>query len=178
MLKTPVSGSDHRQGSANALITLVEFGDYECPYCKDAYWLVKELKVNYLEQLQLVFRNFPLTNIHSHALTAAITAEFAGAQGLFWDAHDELYENQSPLSWALFETIVIKVNLSPADLRKAVDERLFNPRIQADFNSGVRSGVNGTPCFYLNSVRYDGPIGLSEMSNAIESILGSTHVRA
>lgn len=170
-LKIPVSGSDHRQGATHPKVTLVEFGDYECPYCGEAYWVMKGLHSQYSEQLEIVFRHFPLTSVHTHALQAAITVEFAGSHGVFWQAHNALYENQRRLSWTLFEEIIVELNLSPADLKRAMEERTYNGRIQADFNGGVRSGVNGTPSFFFNGIRYDGSPDEASMSDAIDFLL-------
>lgn len=167
-LKVPVSANDHRQGSAHATVTLVEFGDYECPYCGLAYWVVKKLQQQLGEDLLLVFRNFPLTTAHPHALGAAVTAEFAGSRGLFWEAHDELYENQDRLGLALYGAIALKHRLSSDELVLAIQNDTYLPKIQSDFNGGVRSGVNGTPAFYIDGIRYDGPPEFPEMIRAIE----------
>ncbi|MCS5517353.1 thioredoxin domain-containing protein [Pseudomonas qingdaonensis] len=116
-LKVPVSADDHRQGSAHAKVTLVEFGDYECPYCGEAYWMVKNLQQHFRDDLLFVFRNFPLTTAHPHALGAAVTAEYAGSRGFFWEAHDGLYENQDRLGLPLYRAIVLKHGLSRGGIR-------------------------------------------------------------
>ncbi|MBU0938742.1 MAG: DsbA family protein [Gammaproteobacteria bacterium] len=170
-LKVPVSDNDHRQGSAHAKVTLVEFGDYECPYCGLAYWVVKKLQQHFLEDLQFVFRNFPLTTAHPHALGAAVTAEYAGSRGFFWEAHDELYEHQDRLGLPLFRAIVQKHGLSSEELVLSMQDDIYLPKIQSDFNGGERSGVNGTPAFYIDGLRYDGVPELAEMSRMIERSL-------
>ena len=97
-LKVPVSSEDHIQGDEDAPVTLVEYGDYECPFCGRAYAVIKSLQDHFGEQLRFVFRNFPLKEIHPHAESAAEAAEFAGANGRFWEMHDGIYENQAELS--------------------------------------------------------------------------------
>ncbi|CAI8778891.1 Thioredoxin domain-containing protein [Pseudomonas sp. IT-347P] len=170
-LKVPVSANDHRQGSAHAKVTLVEFGDYECPYCGEAYWMVKNLQQHFRDDLLFVFRNFPLTTAHPHALGAAVTAEYAGSRGFFWEGHDELYENQDRLGLPLYRAIVLKHGLSSEELDVAMREDTYIPKIQSDFNGGVRSGVNGTPAFYFDGLRYDGVPEFNEMSQIIELLL-------
>ncbi|KIF60406.1 DsbA family protein [Pseudomonas fluorescens] len=172
-LKVPVSANDHRQGSAHAKVTLVEFGDYECPYCGLAYWVVKNLQQRFHNDLLFVFRNFPLTTAHPHAMGAAVTAEYAGSRGLFWEAHDELYENQDRLGMPLFRAIALKHGLSSEELYVALQEGTYLAKIKSDFNGGVRSGVNGTPAFYIDGLRYDGVPEFAEMSQMIERSLVS-----
>lgn len=167
-LKVPVTANDHRQGMAHAKVTLVEYGDYECPYCGLAYWVVKKLQQHFGEDLLLVFRNFPLTTAHPHALGAAVTAEYAGSRGFFWEAHDELYENQDRLGVPLYGAIAQRHGLSSDELVVAMQTDIYLPKIQSDFNGGLRSGVNGTPAFYIDGLRYDGPPEVTEMSRAIE----------
>ena len=167
-LKVPVSANDHRQGSAHATVTLVEFGDYECPYCGEAYWVVKKLQQLFRNDLLFVFRNFPLTTAHPHALSAAITAEYAGSRGFFWEAHDELYENQDRLGLPLYRAIVLKHGVSNDELDLALQSEAYIPKIQSDFNGGVRSGVNGTPAFYIDGLRFDGVPEFTVMSRMIE----------
>lgn len=176
-LKVVVSDNDHRQGSAEFRVTLVEFGDYECPYCGEAYWVVKQLQQHFQHDLQFVFRNFPLAKVHPHAMSAAITAEFAGSHGFFWEVHDELYENQSRLGVSLFERIVQKHGLSNEALRLAQGEETYISKIKADFNGGVRSGVNGTPSFYIDGLRFDGPPDFAGLRKAIEFVLASERSR-
>lgn len=172
-LKFPVTDSDHRQGSAASRVTLVEYGDYQCPYCAEAYWVVKELQQHFQDDLQLVFRNFPLTKVHPHAMNAAVTAELADSRGVFWEVHDELFENQRRLGLSLFERIVLKYGLSTEALKVALDEETYLSKIKADFNGGVRSGVNGTPSFYINEHRYDGASDFAGLREAIELALAS-----
>ena len=167
-LSVPVGSEDHRQGDLDAAFTLVEYGDYECPSCGQAYPIVKRLQKHFGKRLLFVFRNFPLSQMHPHAESAAETAEFAGAHDKFWEMHDLLYENQDRLGDRLLEELTQKVHLDPAQLREALETREFQPRVRADFAGGVRSGVNGTPTFFIDGIRHDGPYDFDTLVDAIE----------
>jgi protein-disulfide isomerase len=162
-LKPPVSLDDHVQGPANAEVTLVEYGDYECPDCASAFPIVKHLQRHFGERLRFVFRDFPLVQAHPNAEAAAETAEFAAAHGKFWEMHDLLFENQPRLGGALFLELARTLELSPAALSQALDDGLFTPRVRADFSGGARSGVNGTPTFFINGQRHDGSFEYVEL---------------
>lgn len=151
-----VTEKDHAQGKQDAPITIVEYGDYQCPYCGDAYPIVKEIEETFGDQINFVFRNFPLQEAHPFAFPAAIAAEAAALQGKFWEMHDALYENQYRLDEDLFdelaETIGLDIEKFQADSTKAEVKQ----KVEDDFESGVRSGVNGTPSFYVNGNKFDG----------------------
>ena len=167
-LKPPVGPKDHMQGPPDAPVTLVEYGDYECPYCGEAYVVVKALQERLGDQMCFVFRNFPLTQVHPHAEEAAEAAEAAGAQGKFWEMHDLLYENQDALEP---EDLVQYARALKLDLPRFVlemREHVYAQRVREDFRSGVRSGVNGTPTFFINGVRHNGPFDLVSLLAAIE----------
>ena len=167
-LKIPVGPEDHVQGSADAECTLVEYGDYECPHCAHADPIVKRLQRHLGKRLRFVFRNFPLSQLHPHAEAAAETAEFAAARGKFWEMHDLIFENQSSLSLALFEKLAQQLGLSSADLLDALNRKEYEARVRADFTGGVRSGVNGTPTFFINGQRHNGPFEYEDLLAAIE----------
>ena len=167
-LKIPVGPEDHVQGSADAECTLVEYGDYECPHCAHADPIVKRLQRHLGKRLRFVFRNFPLSQLHPHAEAAAETAEFAAARGKFWEMHDLIFENQSSLSLALFEKLAQQLGLSSADLLDALNRKEYEARVRADFTGGVRSGVNGTPTFFVNGQRHNGPFEYEDLLAAIE----------
>lgn len=171
MLKIEVTANDHSQGEPDAAVTLVEYGDYQCPACGDAYPVVKQLQQRFGRDLRFVFRNFPLVEAHPQAQAAAETAEFAGAQGFFWQAHDALFENQQALSRPLYDELVEELGLSAAELRQAFDDGRYRPRVRADFSGGVRSGVNGTPSFFINGRRHDADYDFDSLSEAIDSNL-------
>ncbi len=150
----PISASDHIQGNEKAALTLVEYGDYECPYCGAAYPIVKRIQKHFGDKLRLVFRNFPLIESHAHAGIAAITAEFAASKNKFWEMHDLLYENQDNLEISDLLSYGESLNLSKEELRNAIENEQFKEKIRDDFIGGVRSGVNGTPTFFINGVRH------------------------
>ncbi|HEV7704203.1 MAG TPA: thioredoxin domain-containing protein [Gemmatimonadaceae bacterium] len=156
-LTPAVSESDHAEGSARAGVTLVEYGDYQCPYCGSAYAIVKQLQKAMGKGMRFVFRNFPLKEAHPHALHAAIAAEAAGLKGesAFWKMHDALYEHQRALDDAHLVEYAKAVGVSAEEIAASFAGGPAADRVRADFRSGIRSGVNGTPTFFVNGVRYD-----------------------
>lgn len=170
-LRVPVSDKDHIQGDPVAKCTLVEYGDYECPHCGHAHPIVKRIQKHFGKKLRFVFRNFPLAEMHPHAESAAETAEFAGAHKKFWEMHDSLFENQESLGGPLYLQLTEQLGLSREGLRVAMDSREFLPRVKNDFTGGVRSGVNGTPTFFINGKRHDGSFEYDDLVEAIDSAL-------
>jgi protein-disulfide isomerase len=155
-LTLPVSEQrDHIQGPADASVTLLEYGDYQCPYCGAAYPIVKQVQQAMGDGLRFVFRNFPISTSHPHAEQAAEAAEAAAAQGQFWPMHDLLYENQRHLETQDLVGYARQLGLDAERFQRELDEGLHAARVHEDFMSGVRSGVNGTPSFYVNGVRYE-----------------------
>lgn len=173
MLSVPVRESDHIHGDANARVTLIEYGDYECEYCGLAYPIIRQVQDHFGKRLRFVFRNFPLTEIHPLAEGAAEIAEFAGAHGKFWEMHDQLYANQSELGMPLYLTIAKSLDLPEQGLRAALADERFAPKIKDDFLGGVRSGVNGTPAFYINQRRHDASYDYEVLCSAIDTQLGA-----
>ena len=159
---------DHVQGPADAAVTLVEYGDYECPYCGAAYPIVKELQARMGDRLRFVFRNFPITTSHPHAEQAAEAAEAAAAQSRFWEMHDLLYENQRRLRDQDLHAYAEQLGLEVDRFDKDLAEHVHAPRVREDFMSGVRSGVNGTPSFYVNGARHDDSYDLDTLLAALE----------
>jgi len=155
-LKPAVSSKDHIQGENTAPLELVEYGDYQCPHCGRAYPIIKDLQRSLGADLKFVFRNFPLSESHPDAFNAAVTAEAAGLQQKFWEMHDVIFENQrklNPKSLLLFaETIGLDLERFKSDIQK----NDLTIRVDSDFESGVRSGVNGTPSFFINGEKYNG----------------------
>jgi len=166
-LKVPVTTQDHIQGNENALVTLVEYGDYECPHCGHARPIVKRVQELFGHRLRFVFRNFPLNEIHPNAESAAETTEFAAKNGSFWEMHDSIFENQEVLGLTLFCELSDRLGLSVSDLQAALANQEYLPRVREDFRGGVRSGVNGTPTFFINGHRHD---GLFEFEDLVEAI--------
>lgn len=155
-LTPPVNADDHAAGPADAPVTLVEYGDFECPFCGQAHPIVQALQARLGPRLRFVFRNFPLTEVHPHAEHAAEAAEAAGAQGRFWQMHDLLYERQDALDDADLVEDAREVGLDAGRVARELAEETWAPAVRADFRSGVRSGVNGTPTFFINGERFDG----------------------
>jgi protein-disulfide isomerase len=155
-LTVPVGPDDHTSGPKNAPVTLVEYGDYQCPHCGRAYPVVKAVQKQLAKKLRFVFRNMPLNEVHPQAELAAESAEAAGAQGKFWEMHDALYENQDSLGPELVSALAERLGLDLKRFREDVEKRHFKERVRSDFMSGVRSGVAGTPTFFINGERFDG----------------------
>jgi protein-disulfide isomerase len=168
-LAPPVSERDHIQGPGTAAVTLVEYGDYECPFCGQAYPIVKEIQRRLGDQLRFVFRNFPLTQSHPHAEHAAEAAEAAGAQDRFWEMHDYLFEHQRALDDAYLLEYAAALNLDQARFKHDLTVHTFADRVREDFRSGVRSGVNGTPTFFINGTRHDDSYDLETLLAALEA---------
>jgi protein-disulfide isomerase len=169
-LVLPVGPRDHAAGPGEARIVLVEYGDYQCPYCGAAYPIVKRIQKHFGDRLRFVFRNFPITNAHPRAEWAAEVAEAAGAQGRFWEMHDFLYEHQAKLDdAAVFMTEAKRLKLDAKRMDGEVTGHAYLARIQEDYTSGIRSGVNGTPTFYINGSRYDGAPDYGPLVAALEA---------
>ena len=166
-LTVPVTEKDHAQGPADAPVTLVEYGDYECPYCGRAYPVVKELQRRMGERMRFVFRNFPLNTLHEHAGVAAQAAEAAAAQGKFWEMHDILYEHQQELDDV--QQYALRIGLEIYQFEADLSGEKYAKRVRDDFRGGVRSGVNGTPTFFINEVRYNGEHTVEAMLPALEN---------
>lgn len=170
-LAPPVTARDHIQGDASAAVTLVEYGDYECPHCGRAHPIIKAVQQRLGARLRFVFRNFPLTEAHPHAAHAAEAAESVAAHGgsdAFWTMHDLIFEPQQDLSETSLGTLAGQAGVT-ADLVLAdLAAERFVERVQEDFMSGVRSGVNGTPTFFIDGIRYDGPWDEESLTSALE----------
>lgn len=155
-LATEVNDQDHKQGPDQANITLVEYGDYECSHCGAAYPIIKKIQQEFPTQVQFVFRNFPLSQSHPSALPAAVASEAAALQGKYWEMHDAIYENQRSLSpeglFAMATTAGLDLEQFKSDIQ---DDKLL-AKVESDFEGGVRSGVNGTPSFFVNGTKFDG----------------------
>jgi protein-disulfide isomerase len=167
-LTLPVGERDHARGPADAAVTLVEYGDYECPHCGRAYPIVKAIQQRLGRRLRFVFRNFPLRESHPHAQHAAEAAETAGAQGKFWEMHDRLFERQFALEDDDLVEYARELGLDAERVREELAGRVYEPRVREDFRSGVASGVNGTPTFFVNGVRHDDAWDLETLLAALQ----------
>ncbi len=170
-LIVPVSTGDHMLGSNEAKVTLVEYGDYQCPYCGEAFPIVKRLQKEMSGDLRFIFRNFPLTEIHAHALAAACAAEAAALQDRFWEMHDLLFENQTKLGDQELIARAQKLKLNLERFRSDLTSQEVTTRIQEDFSGGIRSGVNGTPTFFINGLRHDGSYEYEDLLAALQEQL-------
>lgn len=164
-LRIPITKEDHSLGSPKSIITLVEYGDYQCPSCGKAYPLIKRLMKQFYGEIHFVFRNFPLQEAHPYAMMAALATEAAGLQNKFWEMHDIIYENQQDIDGnsLLHYAEVIGLNLQQFSTDWHKDSLLL--RVEKDFEGGVRSGVNSTPTFFINGER------LNANSDSYESLV-------
>ncbi len=171
-LTVPVSKRDHLIGPDTAPVTLLEYGDYECPYCGRAFPIVQEVRKRLGDKLRFAFRNFPLTQVHPHAEHAAEVAEAADAQGKFWAMHDWIYTHQETLEDDELLAGAREVGLDADRVARELADGTHRSRVHDDFSSGIRSGVNGTPTFYINGVRHDADYNFATLMAAIEKARG------
>jgi protein-disulfide isomerase len=167
-LAVPVSERDHAQGPATAAVTLVQYGDFECPYTRLSTHVVQAIQQQLGAQLRFVFRNFPLTEIHPHALHAALAAEAAAAQGRFWEMHDHIFHHQHTLEDADLENMAQAVGLDMLEYARVVTEPGTFQHIEADVEGGERSGVQGTPTFFINGILYQGDWTKEDLLTALQ----------
>ena len=170
-LKPAVSVTDHIQGNPDATVTLVEYGDYQCPHCGHAYPIIKKLQRHFGGKLRFVFRNFPLESIHPFAFPAAIATEAAAKQNKFWEMHDAIFENQNNLDEHLFQELAKELDIEISQFNEDCSKQEVILKVENDFESGVHSGVNGTPSFFLNGSKYNGANEFDELYEAINSLL-------
>ena len=175
-LRPPVSEHDHAAGPADAPLTLVEYGDYQCPHCAAADPVVHAVQKALGKELRFVFRNFPLAEMHPAAEPAAEFAEGAATQGKFWEAHDAIFaysRRHGPPSLGpdAFASIAAALKLDLEQLEADVVQHRYLERIKNDFNGGIRSGVNGTPTFFINGSRFDGAPTVEELTEALRALL-------
>jgi protein-disulfide isomerase len=166
-LTPPVSERDHIQGSNTARVTLVEYGDYQCPDCLQAYPIMIDIQEHLGDKLRLVFRNFPLTAVHPNAQRAAEAAEAADAQGKFWEMHDYLFEHLAKLDDSLLFEFATEIGLDLNRFKRDLETHSFAARVKEDIESGIRSGVKGTPTFFINGIRHDGRCDLESLTASI-----------
>ncbi|MCG2615974.1 DsbA family protein [Terrimonas sp. NA20] len=155
-LKPPVNKNDHLLGDKEASIEIVEYGDYQCPYCRESHSVMVRLMKEFEGHVKFVFRNFPLKEIHRYAAIAALGAESAAIQGKFWQMHDMIYENQERLNEPFLFTLADELQLDKKRFEADLQSAFLDARIDADLESGIRSGVNGTPTFFINGKKFDG----------------------
>ncbi|MEO6721412.1 MAG: thioredoxin domain-containing protein [Ferruginibacter sp.] len=155
-LRIPITEQDHLAGDLTAKIHLIEYGDYQCPHCGNAYSILKQIQQELGSSLLFVFRNFPLTEVHPFAMQAAIAAEAANLQNRFWEMHDIIYENQSKLSKGGLFNLAKKINLDMDRYKTDIDDENLRTKVEKDFEGGMRSGVNFTPSFFIDGKKFEG----------------------
>lgn len=170
-----MSACEHIQGSTDASITLLKYGDYQCPRCQQAHQIIKALQRSQSSDCttlearwRFVFRHFPLATIHAHAQYAAEVAEAAGAQGQFWQMHDYLFEHPQTLGNHALLQYAAQLGLDVDRFEREVAEHVYAKRVRYSFISGIRNGVNGTPTFFINARRYDGDWSIRGLAEAIQ----------
>jgi protein-disulfide isomerase len=166
-LSVAVGKSDHVQGAGDAPVTLLEYGDYQCPFCADMHPMIKAIAKSMGSQMRFVFRHMPLLEMHPYAQHAAEAAEAAAVQGKFWEMHDAIYRQQSELGSDLLHQLAVKLKLDIAQFDADSEARRFRPRVKRDFMSGMRSGVASTPAFFVNGKRYDGALDQASLLSAV-----------
>ena len=167
-LKPPVNKNDHVHGSPHAKIELVEYGDFQCPHCKRAHPILKKIQETLGENLRFVFRHFPISNVHEYAVPAAIASEAAARQNKFWQMHDIIFDRQSQLSEDALLDFALEIGLDISKFKKDLLDESLAEKVESDFESGMRSGVNGTPSFFINGEKHDGPFDYIFLLSALE----------
>ena len=176
-LTEPVRATDHTQGPQHAAVTVVEYGDFECPNCKQAAPAVKLLLERFANRVRFVYRHFPLEEVHPHALAAAEAAECAGAQGKFWEMHELLFANQEHLKAKNLQAYAGQLGLDMALFTAEMDDHVYLQRVREHIDSGVKSGVRGTPGFFVNGRIHDVSFGIRSLFDAVEAALHHPHPR-
>lgn len=172
-LRIPINEKEQKQGNDSAPLILLEYGDYECPHCAAAHPVIKKLQANFAHQLLFVFRNFPLSEMHPFALPAAYVAEASALQEKFWPGHDLIFENQDLLSTARLLDWAKSMGTDMPTLEKDIRSEAITVKVEKDFEGSTRSGVNGTPGFFINAKRYDDDYAYQHLKTALETILHS-----
>lgn len=163
--------NDHMAGNPEAPIELVEYGDYECPFCGNAYPIVKDIQQRLGNELKFVFRNFPLRNVHPNAFTAALATEAAGLQNKFWEMHDVVFENQKALDKENIFQFASEIGLDVKRFKDDIQQKALADKVEKDFETGLRSGVNRTPTFFINGKKYEGSYNRDELFQTLKSQL-------
>ena len=170
-LTPSVNSVDHIFGNPIAPLELVEYGDYSCPYCGRAYPIVKDIQQQLGSDIKFVFRNFPLSKIHPHAFSAAVATEAAGLQGRFWEMHDIIFENQKTLDAENILLFAAKLGLDIERFKNDLQQKSLIEKVEKDFESGIRSGTNRTPTFFINGVKYDGEWSDNQLLQYLKTVL-------
>jgi protein-disulfide isomerase len=168
-----VTVEDHLRGPADAPITILEYGDFECPYCRGAFRDVRRMVDQHPSLIRFAFRNFPIPQLHPHAEQAAEAAEAAGAQGRFWEMHDLLLQPYAHLDIDELVTYAEVIGLDIPRFRRDVTDAVYAPKIKRDIEEGLRNGVNATPKFYVNGERVDGKVPLEHLEQLVDAAVAA-----
>ncbi|MDQ3227022.1 MAG: DsbA family protein [Chloroflexota bacterium] len=174
-LTIPPGPDDWSVGPEVGPVTFVEYGDFECPHCAAMEPILHELRLRAGSEMRFVYRHFPLTSSHPHAAIAAEAAEAAGAQGAFWPMHDIQFANQQALAERDLIGYAAALGIDADAVAAALVDHAYEPNVREDFMSGVRSGVSGTPTFFINGVRYDGDYELDAIARAVQKAARLAH---
>lgn len=163
---------DHFQGSLKAPVQLMEYADYQCPYCGQAYYVIKDIQKRLGDKLVFIFRNFPIPELHPYAISAAIAAEVAAEQGKFWEMHDIIFKNQKHLQDDFLFDYARQIGLDMPRFETGIKDKRYFEKVRKDFDSGVKNGVQGTPAFFVNGRFYSGNWMEPEFVDFLESQVG------
>jgi protein-disulfide isomerase len=170
-LKPPFNEKDHFRGNRSAPVQLLEYGDFQCPHCGAAHPVLKEIEKKYGSRFVFIFRHFPLTEVHPFARLAAVASEAAARQRKFWEMHDLIFENQDLLDREMLIRLARFLHMDPKSFQTDLeDPRLFET-VESNFESGIISGVNGTPSFYINGDKYNGPYSFQSLTHALDQAM-------
>ncbi|RZS72602.1 DsbA family protein [Pseudobacter ginsenosidimutans] len=175
-LYQPISNNDHFYGNPDATVSLVEYGDFECPYCGRAYPIVKAIKQELGKNLKFVFRNFPLTKIHPNAFSAAVATEAAALQGKYWEMHDIIFEHQHSLDPENVFLLAGRIGLDLAKFKHDIHDDKLIDKVEKDFETGLRSGVNRTPSFFINGEKFEGDWGAGQLMERLKATLSADQI--
>jgi protein-disulfide isomerase len=176
-LKPPVNEQDHMNGNPDSKIILVEFGDFQCPHCRAAYPILKKMEGIYKDRMNFVFRHFPLAELHPYAQAAAVASEAASNQGKFWQMHDLIFENQPSLGLEMLLQLAESLKLNMKTFQHDFKDPKLMKKVEENFESGIISGVNGTPSFYINGAKYNESYDFTSLSHAIDQVLAEQGVK-
>ncbi len=170
-LKPPFSKADHYKGDLESAVQLLEYGDFQCPHCGAAHPMLKKIEKRFGSRMLFIFRHFPLSELHPYAKIAAIASEAAARQGSFWEIFDLIFENQSRLNREMLLGLAKSLHLNLKKFQTDLEDPALAEKVESDFESGILSGVNGTPSFYINGEKYNGPYTFESLSLAVDQAI-------
>ena len=175
VLKPPFNEKDHYRGNRKAIVQLLEYGDFQCPHCGAAHVVLKEIEKKYMSRILFIFRHFPLSEAHPLARIAAVASEAAARQGKFWEMHDLIFENQDILDKEMLLRLARFIHLDNRAFTSDLGDPELFEKVESDFETGIVSGVNGTPSFYINGNKYNGPNSFPSLEHALDQAMVTNH---